>query len=117
MSEASNPLSPGLCRTFVLLIKHDGSVTRTALELGLNKASISKQIRPLVHGTPPWLPRPWLTKEGKRFVLTDEGRVMLPTAKELSERWGQFASFASAGNTPGLTVACGQESAGTIVLQ
>jgi DNA-binding transcriptional LysR family regulator len=101
----------------VLLIKHDGSVTKTAQELGLNKASVSKQIRPLVLGTPPWLPRPWLMKQGKRFVLTDEGRAMLPAATEHSERWRRFSAFASLGNTPGLTVACGQESAGTVVLK
>lgn len=117
VSDLNSPLSPELCRTFVLLMKHNGSVTKTAHELGINKASVSKQLRPLVYGTPPWFNRPWLAKVGKSFVLTDEGRAMLPTATEQADRWRQFVAFASAGSTPGLSVACGQESAGTIVLQ
>ncbi|HZZ79843.1 MAG TPA: LysR family transcriptional regulator [Gemmataceae bacterium] len=117
MLETHSPLTPELCRTFVLLARFDGSVKATARELGLNVASISKRIRPLLFGMPPHLPRPWLAKRGKRFELTEEGRTMLPAAIEQAERWGQFTSFASAVRLPGITVACGQESAGGIVLE
>jgi len=116
MSATKNPLTPELCRTFVLLVRSNGSVTATARQLELNEASISKRIRPLVHGSQPHLPRPWLEKRGKKFHLTAEGRIMLPAAEEHAERWHQFESFASAGRTGGLTVACGQEAAGGIVL-
>ncbi len=99
------------------LARLDGSVTATARELGLNEASISKRIRPLVRGAAPHLPRPWLLKRGKRFYLTDEGRTMLPAATDQAERWRQFVGFAAAGRMAGLTVACGQEAAGGLVLQ
>jgi DNA-binding transcriptional LysR family regulator len=117
MNEQYNPLTPELCRTFVTLAGLDGSVTKTARELGLNEASVSKRIRPLVHGAAPHMPRPWLEKNGKRFFLTDEGRAMLPAATEQAQRWRQFTAFAAAGRMPGLTVACGQEAAGGVLLQ
>ena len=69
-----------------------------------------------MNGLLPHLPRPWLHKEGKKFRLTEEGRKMLGPAKELLERWQHFVSFANAGRLPGLTIACGQEAAGGIVL-
>ena len=56
-------------------------------------------------------------KRGKRFLLTEEGKTMLPVATELAEKWDLFADFAAAGRTPGLTVACGQEAAGGVVLR
>jgi DNA-binding transcriptional LysR family regulator len=59
----------------------------------------------------------WTSKQGKRFVLTDEGRAMLPAATDHAERWRRFTAFAAAGNRPGLSVACGQEAAGTGVLR
>ncbi len=85
MSEPNNPLTPERCRTFVAMERHQGSVTATARELRLNEASVSKRIRPLVRGAPPFLPQPWLLKRGKKFFLTDKGKAMLPVAKEHAE--------------------------------
>ena len=109
-------LSPELCRTFVALVRLDGSVTATARELGLNEASVSKRLRPLARGSPPAVPRPWLAKRGKRFVTTDEGRRMLPAATEAAAGWDRFAALAAADREPGVTVACGHEAAGGVVL-
>ncbi|WP_143393132.1 LysR family transcriptional regulator [Fimbriiglobus ruber] len=116
MQPPPTPLTPELCRTFVVLVRLNGSVTATARELGLNEASVSKRIRPLVRPTPPHLPRPWLEKRGKRFYLTDEGRTLLPAVTEQVERWHQFTTTAAAERTAGLTVACGQGAAGGVVL-
>lgn len=113
---ADQPLTPELCRTFVALSRHDLSLTRAAAELGVNKATLSKRIAPLVAGEPPHLPRPWLAKRGKRFELTDEGRLMLPVAREHAERWERFVAFAAADRGPALSVACGQEAAGGTML-
>lgn len=117
MTDAPSPLTPELCRTFVALVRLDGSVTRTAHELGLNPASVSKRISPLTKGSPPHLPRPWLEKRGKRFYLTDEGKKVLPTAAEQADRWDRFTAFAATSRPAGLTVACGQEAAGESVLR
>jgi len=111
-----NVLTPELCRTFVALVRLDGSVTATARELGLNEASVSKRLRPLARGCPPAVPRPWLAKRGKRFVPTDEGRRMLPAATEAAAGWGRFAALAAADRAAGVTVACGHEAAGGVVL-
>jgi DNA-binding transcriptional LysR family regulator len=117
MTSTNAALTPELCRTFVALAQHEGSVTAAARELGASETSVSKRIRPLVRGFPPFLPRPWLIKRGKRFHLTDEGRAVLPLAAEQAERWRQFTAFAAAGRMPGMTVACGQEAAGGVVLK
>ena len=117
MKASSNPLTPELCRTFLAIEQCGGSLTAAAIQLDDDKANLSKRIRPLVNGLPPHLPRPWLHKDGKKFRLTDEGRKMIGPAKELLERWQNFVSFANAGRLPGLTIACGQEAAGSIVLE
>lgn len=116
MAATKNVLSPELCRTFVALVRLDGSVTAAARELGLNEASVSKRLRPLARGCPPGVPRPWLAKRGKRFVTTDEGRRMLPAATEAAAGWDRFAALAAADREPAVTVACGHEAAGGIVL-
>lgn len=116
MKPPANPLTPELCRTFLAVEHCGGSLTAAAVQLDDDKANLSKRIRPLVHGAPPHLPRPWLTKEGKKFRLTDEGRKMLGPARELLERWQNFVGFANAGRLPGITVACGQEAASGVVM-
>lgn len=116
MAAARTVLSPELCRTFVALVRLDGSVTAAARELGLNEASVSKRLRPLARGCPPAVPRPWLAKRGKRFVPTDEGRRMLPAATEAAAGWDRFAALAAADREPAVTVACGHEAAGGVVL-
>lgn len=116
MAQAKQVLTPELCRTFAALARVDGSVTAAARELGLDAAAVSKRLRPLARGCPPAVPRPWLAKRGKRFVLTDEGRRMLPAAAERAADWDRFAALAAADRAPGLTVACGHEAAGGVVL-
>src|SRR5438046_454050 len=57
--------TPELLKTFVTLVRVDGSVTRTAELLNINEASVSKRIKPLHEGHAPLLPRPWLEQHGK----------------------------------------------------
>ncbi len=116
MTRANHPLTPDLCRTFAALAGLDGSVTATARALGRHPATVSKQLRPLVRGRPPAVPRPWLEKDGKRFALTAEGRRMLPAVRDQLAGWDAFAARAAADRAPGLAVACGHEAAGGVVL-
>ena len=116
MGPTKSVLTPDLCRTFVALIRLGGAPKAVAEELGLDEASISKRLRPLVRGRPPELPRPWLVKTGRKFGLTDEGRRMLPAAEEQADRWAAFADTAAADRAAGVTVACGHEAAGGVVL-
>jgi DNA-binding transcriptional LysR family regulator len=94
----------------VTLVRVDGSVARTAELLDINEASVSKRIKPLHEGAPPTMPRPWLQKDGKRFRLTDEGRLMLPAAEDQLKRWEHFVAFIEAGRLAQLSVGCGQEA-------
>ncbi len=116
MEPTGGVLTPELCRTFAAVARLNGSVTAAARALGVSTASVSKRLRPLVAGSPPHLPRPWLAKAGRRFALTDEGRRMLPAAEEQAERWAGFVVTAAADAGRGVTVACGQETAGGVVL-
>lgn len=116
MSQTRNALTPELCLTFVTMVRLGGSVSATARELKQSDANVSKRIRPLVRGNPPGLPQAWIVKQGRRFVLTDEGRRMLPLAEEQAQRWSEFIESAATDRAAGVTVACGNEAAGGVVL-
>lgn len=116
MGMPESVLSPELCRTFAVLIRLGGSVSGAARELGVSVATVSKRLRPLVFGSPPSVPRPWLQKQGRRFSPTEEGRRMLPLAQEQARAWEAFEATAAADPDTGLTIACGSEAAGGIVL-
>lgn len=117
MGPTKSVLTPELCQTFVVLARLEGSVKAAARELGLNNYNVSKRLHPLVHGRPPELPRPWLVKVGRKYGLTDEGRRMLPAAEEQADRWTAFATAATTDRAAGVTVACGHEAAGGVVLK
>jgi len=115
MPRPPSVLTPELLKTFVTLVRVDGSVMRTAELLGINEASVSKRIKPLHEGSPPSMPRPWLEKHGKLFRLTAEGRLMLPAAEDQLKRWEHFVAFTGAGRLAYLCVGCGQEAVVGIV--
>jgi DNA-binding transcriptional LysR family regulator len=110
MPRPPSVLTPELLKTFVTMVRVDGSVTRTAELLDINEASVSKRIKPLHEGNPPTLPRPWLEKHGKLFRLTDEGQLMLAAAEDQLRRWEHFVTFIAAGRLAQLSVGCGQEA-------
>ncbi len=116
MPATNSPLTPEVCRTFVALERAKGVLKAVAADLGEATPTLSKRLRPLVVGAPPHLVRPWLRKVGKRFLLTEEGTAMLPAATDLADRWDRLVSDAERQRLPGLTVACGQEAAGGVVL-
>ena len=47
MPRPPSVFTPELLKTFVTLVRVDGSVTRTAELLDINEASVSKRIKPL----------------------------------------------------------------------
>jgi DNA-binding transcriptional LysR family regulator len=110
MPRPPSVFTPELLKTFVTLVRVDGSVSRTAELLDINEASVSKRIKPLHEGHAPLLPRPWLEKHGKLFRPTEEGRRMLPAAEDQLRRWEHFVEFVDAGRLTQLSVGCGQEA-------
>ena len=115
MPRPPSVFTPELLKTFVTLVRMDGSVTRTAELLDINEASVSKRIKPLHEGHAPLLPRPWLEKYGKLFRVTKEGRRMLPAAEDQLRRWEHFVEFVDAGRLTQLSIGCGQEAVVGIV--
>lgn len=110
MPRPPSVLTPELLKTFVTLVRVDGSVSRTAALLDINEASVSKRIKPLHEGSPPALPLPWLEKHGKLFHMTEEGARMLPAAEDQLSRWEFFSTFVESGRLVRLSVGCGQEA-------
>lgn len=108
-------LSPELLQTFVAVVAHDGDAVAAAEDLGINQPSMSKRLAQLQHAGRV-LRRPWLERRGKTWVPTEEGRRVLPSAEDLVHRYEQLRKFADAAVPPGLSVACGQDAAGGLML-
>jgi DNA-binding transcriptional LysR family regulator len=113
----NHPVTPELCRSFVALEDCNGSLNQAAARLGEATPNVSKRLKVLLNGMPPYLPRPWLKKQGKRFQLTEEGQLMLPHVRDLVENWKTLLNRTSEVRGEILSVACGQEAAGTSVLE
>ncbi len=108
----SSRLSFELLETFVRLVDNEGKASVTAEYLGINQASMSKRLAQL-HNSGVLVRRPWLTRVGKRWRLTAEGRKMLPAARDLVlryERMSDALETAEPGPQP-VTFACGQNAA------
>jgi DNA-binding transcriptional LysR family regulator len=115
MATSGTPLTPELLRTFLAVVRADGSPSEAAVTLNIQDASVSKRLKPLHEGAPPHIPRPWLQKKGKRFKLTDEGQRLLASVTDQLERWDHFVAFTEAGKLPRLSVACGQDALAGVV--
>ena len=102
-------LSLELLRTFALLVRNEGDASRTARQLGINQASVSKRLRSLGRAGGP-LARPWLVREGKLWKLTDEGRAVLPAVEELVRRYERLADFVNQPEKAAVRLGCGQRS-------
>jgi DNA-binding transcriptional LysR family regulator len=116
MPRTSVPLGPEVCRTLLALVEAGGNATVAAARLNINQASMSKRLKPLQHASAD-LPRPWVEKIGKRFVLTAEGRLVLPAVRHAVEWWRDFDRFVRGGRPQGVRFACGQEAVGGFVLE
>ncbi len=116
MPRTSIPLSPESCRTLLALLAAHGNATVAARDLNINQASMSKRLKPLQHASTE-LPRPWLEKKGKRFVLTQEGRDLLPAIEEAVRWWQDFTGYVHSGRPAAVRFACGHEAVGGFVLE
>src|SRR5262245_41101056 len=105
-----------LLQTFAEIARTGGDAMEAARRLEINQPSMSKRLKPLQHAGRR-LPRPWLVKVGKTWVLTEEGKRVLPAVEDLVRRMERLADAIKAGRSPRLTFACGQEAAGGFVLQ
>lgn len=105
-------LSFDLLQTFVLLIQNDGDAAKTARELGINQASMSKRLRYLqLNG--PVLDRPWLERKGKTWHLTEEGKRVKPAVHDMIDRFTNLSIFLEEpkADMPKVKFACGRQSA------
>ena len=109
-------LSIELLETFVTLVQHDGDAGQTARALGINQPSMSKRMAHL-NQSGEVLKRPWLVREGKTWLLTEEGQRVLPVVRELIERYHTLYGYTRKLETPHPTVrfACGQTTATGLV--
>jgi DNA-binding transcriptional LysR family regulator len=112
----SSRLSFELLETFVRVIDNDGIASVTARQLGINQASMSKRLAQL-HNVGTVIRRPWLSRVGKRWRLTDEGQKLLPAAQDLFRRYDRLrdALEDAQPGPPPVTFACGQQTVGGFV--
>jgi DNA-binding transcriptional LysR family regulator len=112
----SSRLSFELLETFVRVIDNDGIASVTARQLCINQASMSKRLAQL-HNVGPVIRRPWLSRVGKRWRLTDEGQKLLPAAQDLVRRYDRLrdALEDAKPGLPPVTFACGQQTVGGFV--
>ena len=107
----SSRLSFELLETFVRMFNNDGRASVTAGQLGVNQASMSKRLAQL-HNVGLRIRRPWLTRVGKRWRLTEEGRKVLPAAQDLVRRYDRLrdALEDAESGPPPVTCACSQQT-------
>lgn len=108
-------LTPELLKTFVALLKHGGDASAAGEALGINQPSMSKRLAYFQH-TGKVVRQPWLERHGKTWHATEEGLRVLPVVEDLLRRYDHMLAYVEGARPPGLTVACGKESAQTVVL-
>ena len=111
MPRPSN-LSLDILETFVTLVRHGGEASAAAQALDINQPSMSKRLAVLQHARRGVRQR-WIMRQGKRWVLTDEGRRALPAAEEIVRRyWTLLESLELAEDRPAdVRFACGRHAA------
>ncbi len=110
-------LSIDLLETFVTVIRLDGDAAQAARALHINQPSMSKRLAFLQHVNG-ILNRPWLRRAGKTWLLTDEGRRVLPVVQDLLHRYHDLNDYTNAMRptpTSVLRFACGQTAGSFLV--
>jgi DNA-binding transcriptional LysR family regulator len=110
-------LSIELLETFLTLLRHDGDAGQAARVLGINQPSMSKRLAFLQYAGPV-LKRPWVRRQRKTWLLTEEGRRVLPVVHELLDRYRNLAGFTNAARPAPrseLRFACGQTAGALLV--
>jgi DNA-binding transcriptional LysR family regulator len=110
-------LSLDLLETFVSVIRHDGDAAQAARALDINQPSMSKRLAFLQHVNG-ILKRPWLRRVGKTWLITDEGRRVLPVVHDLLHRYHNLHGYTNAPRqtpTSVLRFACGQTAGAFLV--
>ena len=107
-------LSPDLLRTFMTVARCEGDAAEAARVLKINQPSMSKRLAYFQHSGR-IVHRPWLERDGKTWRLTEEGRRMLPAVEDMLRRYDQLLDHVGSVHVPGVTFACGKESADQFV--
>ncbi len=106
-------LSPELLSTFVTIIRTEGDATLAAEILRINQPSMSKRLAFLQHAGR-ILRKPWIERVGKTWIITEEGRRVLPAAEELVHRYKLLAENIDE-ERPAVVLGCGATLAGNFV--
>jgi len=108
-------IHPELLETFDAVVRHDGDAGQAANSLGLTQPTMSKRLAHLQYPGE-LIQRPWLRREGKTWLLTDEGQRVLPAVRELLRQQRALYEFT---HTPfgsqAFRFACGQTAAAYVV--
>ncbi|MFZ1936212.1 MAG: LysR family transcriptional regulator [Thermoguttaceae bacterium] len=105
-----------LLQTFLLLIECGGDAAQTADTLGINQPSMSKRLRRL-QCPGKALKHPWVFRDGKTWIATEEGQRVLPAVRNLMSRYEQLRTFAGNGEVERAVVrfACGRQAVARFV--
>lgn len=108
----STTLGLDILETFVTLVRHGGEAAAAAEALDINQPSMSKRLAVLQHARR-GVRQPWIVRQGKRWVLTEEGRRALPAAEEIVRRyWTLLESLQLTEAHPAdVRFACGRHAA------
>jgi len=103
-------LSFELLETFIRLLGNGGDAAATAHQLNLNQPSMSKRMS-LLQATAR-VTRPWLRREGKTWLATDEGKRVQGAVREIVRRYHKLIRFMRGLDIqrPDVLFACGQRA-------
>jgi DNA-binding transcriptional LysR family regulator len=105
-----------ILETFAAVVQHDGDAGQAARALDVEQPTMSKRLAHLQYPGE-IIKRPWLSRDGKVWLLTDEGRRVLPAVKSLLRdhrslyEYSELNSF----DTYEFRFACGQTAAVNVV--
>lgn len=102
-------LSLDMMETLLVIQESGGDAAAAAERLGINQPSMSKRLAVLQHSNP--LARyPWLEKRGKTWIVTSEGKRVLPAIGDIIRimRTLQDDLNGRIDRAPDVSLACGQ---------
>ena len=95
-----------LLETFVSVVEQEGDASAAAQRLGISQPTMSKRMAALRALTS----SPWLVRQGKRWLITNEGQRVQGVVSNLLQQQQQAEEFIALGGDARTTVsvACGQ---------
>lgn len=109
-------ISIDLLETLTTLMEAEGDAAKAMELLGINQPSMSKRLAMLQHAHPA-IPHPWLTRDGKKWTLTPDGKRYHPAAREIvyRQRMLENAILGNKGPANRVWLCCGEEAVRSFV--